>query len=100
MPRLKKNSASFHLHHRAFLLSVFYKLKVKYSKEKNSFASRQNYINQIIKDKLKVPASKVSIVGPGGSGKSQVAFKAINKYTKEDIFNLVIPIYFEGVLLS
>jgi ABC-type microcin C transport system duplicated ATPase subunit YejF len=87
------------LHHRAFLLSVFYKLKVKYSK-KNGFAGRQNYINQIIKDKLKVPASKVSIVGPGGSGKSQVAFKAINKYTKEDIFNLVIPIYFEVVLLS
>ena len=46
---IKKNSASFHLHHRAFLLQ----LKVKFSKEKNSFAGRQNYINQIIKDKLK-----------------------------------------------
>lgn len=68
--------------------------------EKNSFAGRQNYINQIIKDKLKVPASKVSIVGPGGYGKSQVAFKAINKYTKEHIFNLLIPIDFEVVLLS
>jgi hypothetical protein len=46
---IKKNSASFHLHHWAFLLSVYIN-KVKYSKEKNSFSGRQNYINQIIKD--------------------------------------------------
>jgi hypothetical protein len=51
-------------------------------KGENSFAGRQNYINQIIKDKLKA-SSKASIVGPGG--KSQISFKAINKYTKEDI---------------
>ena len=54
--------------------------------EKQFFVGRQNYINQIIKDKLRNPGSKVSIVGPGGSGKSQLAFKAMHEYTKEGIF--------------
>jgi hypothetical protein len=62
--------------------------------EKQFFVGRQNYIDQIIKDKLIVPGSKVSIVGPGGAGKSQLAFKAIHEYIKEDLFDLVIPIYF------
>ena len=67
--------------------------------EKQFFVGRQNYINQIIKDKLRNPGSKVSIVGPGGSGKSQLAFKAMHEYVKEGIFDLVIPIYFDEGLL-
>ena len=67
--------------------------------EKQFFVGRQKYINQIIKDKLRIPGSKVSIVGPGGSGKSQLAFKAVHQYIKEDIFDLVIPIYFDEGLI-
>jgi tetratricopeptide (TPR) repeat protein len=67
--------------------------------EKQFFIGRQNYISQILKDKLISPNSKVSIVGPGGSGKSQLAFKAIREYVKEGIFDLVIPIYFDEGLL-
>ena len=67
--------------------------------EKQFFIGRQNYINQIIKDKLRNPCSKVSIVGPGGSGKSQLAFRAMHQYLKEDIFDIVIPIYFDEGLL-
>ena len=68
--------------------------------EKQFFVGRQNYINQIIKDKIRNPGSKVSIVGPGGSGKSQLAFKAMREYIKEGIFDFVIPIYFDEGLLS
>jgi tetratricopeptide (TPR) repeat protein len=68
--------------------------------EKQFFVGRQNYINQIIKDNLRVPGSKVSIVGPGGSGKSQLAFKAMHEYIRESIFDLVIPIYFDEGLIA
>ena len=68
--------------------------------EKQFFVGRQDYINQTIKDKLKDPGSKVSIVGPGGSGKSQLAFKAMHEYVGKGIFDLVIPIYFGEGLLS
>ncbi|MGC1931967.1 MAG: TIR domain-containing protein, partial [Candidatus Nitrosopolaris sp.] len=67
--------------------------------EKQFFVGRQNYINQIIKDKLIIPGSKVSVVGPGGSGKSQLAFKAIHEYIKEGLFDFVIPIYFDEGLI-
>ncbi|MFZ0513448.1 MAG: NB-ARC domain-containing protein, partial [Candidatus Nitrosopolaris sp.] len=60
---------------------------------------RQNYIYNIIKDKLVIPGSKVSIIGPGGSGKSQLAFKAIHEYIKEGLFDFVIPIYFDEGLI-
>ncbi len=33
-------------------------------------------------------------MGPGGSGKSQLAFKAIHQYEKEGLFDLVVPVYF------
>ena len=68
--------------------------------EKQFFVGRQEYINKNIRDKLLVSGSKVSIVGPGGSGKSQLAFKSIHEYVKEGIFDLMIPIYFDEGLIS
>ena len=65
--------------------------------EKSFFVGRDEYINKIIKEKIQVSASKVCIVGPGGSGKSQLAFKAIHQYEKEGLFDLVVPVYFSDV---
>jgi hypothetical protein len=65
--------------------------------EKSFFVGREEYINKIIKEQIKVPSSRVCIVGPGGSGKSQLAFKAIHQYEKEGLFDLVVPIYFSDV---
>jgi tetratricopeptide (TPR) repeat protein len=65
--------------------------------EKSFFVGREEYINKIIKEKITIPSSRVCIVGPGGSGKSQLAFKAIHQYEKEGLFDLVIPIYFSDV---
>jgi excinuclease UvrABC ATPase subunit len=55
-------------------------------------------LDNIIKEAIKPPGSRVSIVGPGGSGKSQLAFKAIHQYEKEGIFDVVIPMYFDSGL--
>ena len=46
------------------------------------------------------PSSRVCIIGPGGSGKSQLAFKAIHEYEKEGIFDLVIPIYLDSGVIA
>ncbi len=62
--------------------------------EKLFFVGREEYINKIIKEQIKIPSIKVCIVGPGGSGKSQLAFKAIHQYEKEGLFDLVVPVYF------
>ena len=62
--------------------------------EKEFFVGRREYLSRIIKKAIKPPASRVAIVGPGGSGKSQLAFKAIHQYEKEGIFDVVIPLYF------
>jgi len=35
----------------------------------------------------------VSIVGPGGSGKTQLSYKAIHRYQEEGLFDIVVPIY-------
>ena len=64
--------------------------------EKSFFVGRKEYINKI-RAEIKIPSSRVCIVGPGGSGKSQLAFKAIHQYEKEGLFDLVIPIYFSNV---
>jgi tetratricopeptide (TPR) repeat protein len=62
--------------------------------EKYIFVGRDEYINDKIKNTLKESGSRVSIVGPGGSGKSQLAFKAIHQYYDNDkIIDLVIPLY-------
>lgn len=63
--------------------------------EKEFFVGRDEYINEKIKNAIKSPGSRVSIIGPGGSGKSQLAFKAIHQYEKKGIFDSIIPIYFD-----
>jgi len=68
------------------------KLRPPFRGEKRIFVDREEYIHNTIKENLK-PGSRVSIIGPGGSGKSQLAFKAIHQYEKEGIFDVVIPIY-------
>ena len=63
--------------------------------EKKFFVGRHEYIDKLIKSRLIKPGSRVSIVGPGGLGKSQLAFKALHRYKQEGIFDAVIPIYFD-----
>jgi tetratricopeptide (TPR) repeat protein len=67
--------------------------------EKSFFVGREEYINNLIKDQIQNPSSIVCIVGPGGSGKSQLAFKAIHQYEKEGLLDMVVPIYFSDVSL-
>ena len=66
--------------------------------EKEFFVGRKVYLDKKIKKAIKPHGSRVSIVGPGGSGKSQLAFKAIHQYEKEGILDIVIPIYFDSGL--
>ena len=74
------------------------KLLKPFLSEKHVFIGRENYIDVKIKNLLKEPGSRVSIVGPGGSGKSQLAFKALHQYYEEDkIIDLVIPVYFYAI---
>ena len=75
------------------------KLSPLFRGEKKIFVDRKEYISNTIKDDLK-PSSRVSIIGPGGSGKSQLAFKAIREYEKEGIFDLVIPIYLDAGMIT
>jgi tetratricopeptide (TPR) repeat protein len=73
------------------------KLSPPFRGEKKIFVDREDYICNTIKEHLK-PSSRVSIIGPGGSGKSQLAFKAIHEYEKEGVFDLVIPIYLDRMI--
>jgi tetratricopeptide (TPR) repeat protein len=68
---------------------------VQFKGEKEFFVGRHDYLNNKIKNAIKDPGARVSIIGPGGSGKSQLAFKAIHQYEKEGIFDVVIPAYFD-----
>jgi hypothetical protein len=71
------------------------KSAAQFKGEKEFFVSRKEYLNKKIKNAIKSPDSRVSIIGPGGSGKSQLAFKAIHQYEKEGMLDVVIPIYFD-----
>ncbi len=74
---------------------------IVFTGEKTVFVGRGDYIEKRIKEGIITPGSRVSIVGPGGSGKSQLAFKAIHQYyEKENIFDIVIPIYFDAGLMT
>ena len=75
------------------------KLSPPFRGEKKIFVDREEYIHNTIKESLK-PPSRVSIIGPGGSGKSQLAFKATHEYEKEGIFDLVIPVYLDAGMIT
>ena len=78
-------------------------IPVEFEGEKKLFVGREDYINRLIKEKLLPLGSIVSLIGPGGSGKTQLAFKAMRKYVEEEkLFDLVIPLYFDrgGITLS
>lgn len=65
--------------------------KFQYENDK-TFVGRDEYIDKI---KEKFNKSKiVSIIGIGGTGKTQLAYKALHKYQEEGLFDIVIPIYF------
>ena len=76
-------------------------IPVEFEGEKKIFVGREEYINKIIKEKLLPLGSIVSLIGPGGSGKTQLAFKAMRKYVEEEkLFDIVIPIYFSRGSIS
>lgn len=75
------------------------KLSPPFRGEKKIFVDREDYIHNKIKEYLK-PSSRISIIGPGGSGKSQLAFKAVHEYEKEGIFDLVILIYLDAGMIT
>ena len=66
----------------------------------NSSPIDYKLFDKLIKEKLSIPGSRVSISGPGGSGKSQLAFKSIREYINKGIFDFVIPIYFDEGLIQ
>ncbi len=51
--------------------------------EKNVFVDRKDYIDNKIKTALR-DHNVVSIIGPGGSGKTQLAYKAMQTYINEE----------------
>ncbi len=62
-------------------------------------SAEQRYIDDKIKNLLQEPGSRVSIVGIGGSGKSQLAFKALHKYYEKDaITDLVVSVYLSAIV--
>ena len=63
--------------------------------ESNIFVGRKEDITKI-KQYLNESNSPVSITGEGGIGKSALAFKAIHEC--QDMFDVIIPVYFEYVL--
>jgi tetratricopeptide (TPR) repeat protein len=67
--------------------------------EKPIFVGRQNYIEQI-KEYFRTSNDPITIFGMGGMGKSSLAFEAIHQ--SEDVFDLIIPIYFaeQGISLN
>jgi tetratricopeptide (TPR) repeat protein len=68
--------------------------EISFIGEKRIFVGRIDYLDNKLKNKLKEPGSRVSIVGSGGSGKSQLVFKALHQYYEKDkIIDLVVPVY-------
>jgi hypothetical protein len=70
--------------------------KLNFTGEKRFFIGRDDYVDSKIKNALIEPGSRVSLAGPGGSGKSQLAFKALHQYHEKDkIIDLVVPVYLD-----
>ena len=65
--------------------------------EKPIFIGRKNYTDKI-KQYFKISNYPISLIGIGGIGKSALAFKAIHQC--EEMFDLVIPIYFSELGVS
>jgi tetratricopeptide (TPR) repeat protein len=65
--------------------------------EKPIFVGRQNYLEQI-KEYFRTSNDPITIFGMEGMGKSSLAFEAIHQ--SEDIFDLIIPIYFAELGIS
>ena len=63
--------------------------------EKPTFIGRQEHVDKI-REYLKRPGIRLSLVGLGGTGKTALAYKAIHK--SEDLFDSIIPIYFDSNL--
>ena len=63
--------------------------------EHKFFVGRKEYIDKIIFEAIIKPSSCVSIIGIGGSGKTQLAYQAMRKYELEKLFDLIIPVYFD-----
>lgn len=73
------------------LLSNYQKIldvPFEFEDEKRVFVGRKDYIDKIIREKLDPIGSVVSIIGPGGSGKTQLAYKAIHQYIEEKFLML------------
>jgi hypothetical protein len=62
-----------------------------YRGEKRTFVGRVHYLDRI-REHLKDPGTRVSIVGLGGTGKSALAFQALHQC--ESMFYQIIPLYF------
>jgi hypothetical protein len=68
--------------------------------EKEYFVGREEYMDKTIREALTVKTgSRVSIVGAGGEGKTQLAYKAMHQYINEGKFDVVIPVYFSKGLI-
>jgi tetratricopeptide (TPR) repeat protein len=65
--------------------------------EKRIFINRQNFLDQI-KKYFESSNYPISITSMGGMGKSALAFKAIHEC--EDMFDLIIPVYFAEAGIS
>jgi tetratricopeptide (TPR) repeat protein len=76
--------------------SVLEKTKDLFFKDEHKFfVGRKKYIDKLIYEAIKTPNSCVSIIGIGGSGKTQLAYQAMRKYESEKLFDVIIPVYFD-----
>ena len=75
--------------------SINFKTKIKkpttFRGEKSSFFGRKNYLKDL-QNLFTKPNKAITISGMGGIGKSSLAFKTIHEC--EDLFDVIIPVYF------
>ncbi|MGB8035436.1 MAG: hypothetical protein WCF03_16610, partial [Nitrososphaeraceae archaeon] len=83
--------------HQATIQLTYTKKPVTFHGEKPIFIGRQNYIDKI-KEYFRISNYPISLISIGGMGKSALAFKAIHQC--EEMFDLIIPIYFAELGVS